>query len=199
MTVTVERQRETYSGEENSAIQFKSESSKAEDRKIVSYLWDFGDGNTSTEENPTHAYEKEGTYTATVTMKDDKGKESKELMTVDVDRIGATETEPNDRPEQANVIPFNTLLKGSFKDGDNKDTYTFNVSSPKEMNISVINECKINMAWVLFHESDMKKYVAGGQSNENILKGKFTAKPGKYYLYVYTTNAENGTYAVKVK
>ncbi|PED05103.1 collagenase [Bacillus pseudomycoides] len=198
MTVTVERARETYYGEENNAIQFKSDSSKAEDRKIVSYLWDFGDGNTSTEENPTHAYEKEGTYTATVTMKDDKGKESKEQMTVTVDRIGETEKEPNNDPERANVIPLNTLLKGSFKDEDYKDTYTFNVSSPKEMNISVINECKINMTWVLFHESDMKKYVAGGGSNENILKGKFTAKPGKYYLYVYTPG-ESGTYSVKVK
>ncbi|PEA55728.1 collagenase [Bacillus pseudomycoides] len=198
MTVNVDRARETYYGEENNAIQFKSDSSKAEDRKIISYLWDFGDGKTSTETNPTHAYEKEGTYTATLTMKDDKGKESKEQMTVNVDRIGETEKEPNNNPEQANVIPFNTLLKGSFKDKDYKDTYTFNVSSPKEMNISVINECKINMIWVLFHESDMKRYVAGESSNENILKGKFTAKPGKYYLYVYTPG-ENGTYSVKVK
>ncbi|MGR3779444.1 PKD domain-containing protein, partial [Bacillus paramycoides] len=201
MTVNVDRERETYYGEVNNAIQFKSNSSKAEDRKIVSYLWDFGDGNTSTEENPTHAYEKEGTYTATVTMKDDKGKESKEQMTVNVDRIGETEKEPNNNPEQANVIPFNTLLKGSFKDGDYKDIYTFNVSSPKEMNISVINESKINMIWVLFHESDMKKYVAGGNSDENIniLKGKFTAKPGKYYLYVYTPIPVMGTYAVNVQ
>ncbi|MGN7198315.1 pre-peptidase C-terminal domain-containing protein, partial [Bacillus mycoides] len=128
-----------------------------------------------------------------------KGKESKEQMTVNVDRIGETEKEPNNNPEQANVIPFNTLLKGSFKDEDYKDTYTFNVSSPKEMNISVINECKINMIWVLFHESDMKRNVAGESSNENILKGKFTAKPGKYYLYVYTPNPAMGTYAVKVQ
>ncbi|EOP59324.1 collagenase [Bacillus cereus VDM021] len=200
MTVNVDRARETYYGEANNAIQFKSDSSKAEDRKIVSYLWDFGDGNTSTEANPTHAYEKEGTYTATVTMKDDKGKESKEKMTVNVARIGGTEKEPNNNPEQANVIPFNTLLKGSFKDGDNKDTYTFNVSSPKEMNIFVTNECKINMFWVLFHESDMKKYVAGGRIPDgNILKEKLTAKPGKYYLYVYTADGKDGTYSVKVQ
>ncbi|PEE04066.1 collagenase ColA [Bacillus pseudomycoides] len=199
MTVNVDRTRETYYGEENNAIQFKSDNSKAEDRKIISYLWDFGDGKTSTEENPTHAYEKEGTYTATLTMKDDKGKESKEQMTVNVDRIGETEKEPNNNPEQANVIPFNTLLKGSFKDRDYKDTYTFNVSSSKDMNISVINECNINMIWVLFHESDMKKYVAGENSDGNILKGKFTAKPGKYYLYVYTPNSVMGTYSVKVQ
>ncbi|WP_429794385.1 collagenase [Bacillus toyonensis] len=203
MTVNVDRARETYYGEENSVIEFKSDSSKAEDRKIVSYLWDFGDGNKSTEANPTHAYEKEGTYTATLTMEDDQGKESKEQMTVNVDRIGETEKEPNNRLEQANVIPLNTLLKGSFKDEDYTDIYTFNVSSPKEMDILVKNECKINMMWVLFHESDMKNYVAAERPDENpggnILKGRFTAKTGKYYLYVYTPGGGNGTYSVKVQ
>ncbi|MBF7150021.1 collagenase ColA [Bacillus toyonensis] len=199
MTVNVDRARETYYGEENNAIEFKSDSSKVEDRKIVSYLWDFGDGNTSTEANPTHAYEKEGTYTATVTMKDDKGKESKEQMTVNVDRIGATETEPNSRFEQANVIPFNTLLKGSFKDTDYTDIYTFNVSSPKEIDISVINEGKINMIWALVHESDLRKTIAGGKPNGNTCREKVAVKPGKYYLCVYTTNSEDGTYAVKVQ
>ncbi|MCK5066653.1 MAG: PKD domain-containing protein [Bacteroidales bacterium] len=32
----------------------------------VSYLWDFGDGNTSTDENPSHTYEKGGVYTITL-------------------------------------------------------------------------------------------------------------------------------------
>ncbi|MED0987740.1 collagenase [Bacillus paramycoides] len=199
MTVNVDRARETYYGEENSTIQFKSDSAKAEDRKIISYLWNFGDGKTSTEANPTHAYEKEGTYTATLTMKDDKGKESKELMTVNVDRIGATETEPNSRFEQANVIPFNTLLKGSFKDEDYTDIYTFNVSSPKEIDISVINEGKINMIWALVHESDLRKTIAGGKPNGNTCREKVAVKPGKYYLCVYTINSEDGTYAVKVQ
>jgi len=34
-----------------------------------SYLWDFGDGNTSTEENPEHAYDLSGRYTVTLNAK----------------------------------------------------------------------------------------------------------------------------------
>ncbi|MCB0643817.1 MAG: PKD domain-containing protein, partial [Phaeodactylibacter sp.] len=34
----------------------------------VSWLWDFGDGNTSTEENPVHTYAQDGTYTVTLTV-----------------------------------------------------------------------------------------------------------------------------------
>lgn len=33
----------------------------------VSYLWDFGDGNTSTEENPEHIYSQNGNYDVTLT------------------------------------------------------------------------------------------------------------------------------------
>ncbi|MFH2096358.1 MAG: C25 family cysteine peptidase [Bacteroidota bacterium] len=33
----------------------------------TSYLWDFGDGNTSTDENPVHTYTANGTYTVTLT------------------------------------------------------------------------------------------------------------------------------------
>ena len=35
---------------------------------VDSYFWDFGDGNSSTEENPTHTYEDEATYTVILTV-----------------------------------------------------------------------------------------------------------------------------------
>ena len=34
------------------------------------FAWDFGDGSTSTEQNPTHVYQKEGEYTASLTVTD---------------------------------------------------------------------------------------------------------------------------------
>lgn len=35
---------------------------------ITSWYWDFGDGNTSTSQNPTHAYASAGTYTVTLSV-----------------------------------------------------------------------------------------------------------------------------------
>ena len=40
---------------------------------IVSYSWNFGDGGTSTQQNPTHTYSSAGNYTATLTVTDDDG------------------------------------------------------------------------------------------------------------------------------
>ncbi|MEL6191098.1 MAG: PKD domain-containing protein [Bacteroidota bacterium] len=38
------------------------------DTTIQSYLWDFGDGNTSAAQNPSHAYANPGTYTVSLTV-----------------------------------------------------------------------------------------------------------------------------------
>lgn len=46
-----------YSGIVNEEIQFHSDGTKSENGKVTSYLWNFGDGTTSTEANPTHVYE----------------------------------------------------------------------------------------------------------------------------------------------
>jgi PKD repeat protein len=37
---------------------------------VADWLWDFGDGNTSTEENPTHIYQDAGDYDVTLTITD---------------------------------------------------------------------------------------------------------------------------------
>ena len=64
-----------------SEITFSNKSEKAE-----SYLWDFGDGNTSTDKEPKHAFEKAGTYTVTLTAKDAKEKENITTQTIRVER-----------------------------------------------------------------------------------------------------------------
>lgn len=48
-------------------------SASDQDGSIVSYAWDFGDSAASTAQNPSHVYSSAGTYTAVLTVTDDKG------------------------------------------------------------------------------------------------------------------------------
>jgi hypothetical protein len=43
------------------------------DGSVVSYLWDFGDGSTSTETSPSYEYSASGVYLVSVTVSDDDG------------------------------------------------------------------------------------------------------------------------------
>ncbi len=66
------------------AVTFKNTSKNA-----TSYAWDFGDGNKATEENPTHTYTKDGTYTVKLTATNAGGSADK-TTTVTVDNLVIT-------------------------------------------------------------------------------------------------------------
>ena len=53
--------------------------------------WDFGDGNTSTELNPTHTYAEAGTYTVTLSLTDVCGNSASHSATISVSPIGVLE------------------------------------------------------------------------------------------------------------
>ena len=59
-----------------------TDSSYDEDGSIVSYHWDFGDGNTSNERNPSHAYNQEGTYSVSLTVKDNDGASNAKTVSI---------------------------------------------------------------------------------------------------------------------
>lgn len=54
------------------AVQFTDQSYDP-DGTVVAWSWDFGDGATSTEQNPMHIYASEGTYTVASTVTDNDG------------------------------------------------------------------------------------------------------------------------------
>ena len=65
-----------YSGAPGTAIAFSSAGSTDPDGTISAYAWTFGDGSTSTAENPSHTYDAAGSYTVTLKVTDDAGADS---------------------------------------------------------------------------------------------------------------------------
>jgi len=81
---------------EGQTVQFNDKST-AYDDGVVSWYWNFGDGNSSSAQNPYHQYERNGTYDVTLTVHD--GDESASQKTV---KIMVQDTSPTVSPLTAN-------------------------------------------------------------------------------------------------
>jgi PKD repeat protein len=68
-TPTADFSSNVTSGTAPLSVQFTDQSTGSP----TSYAWDFGDGTTSTEQNPKHTYKTSGTYTVTQTVTNDAG------------------------------------------------------------------------------------------------------------------------------
>lgn len=65
------------------SVDFTDTSSDA-NNDIESWMWDFGDGNSSTEQSPSHTYAADGSYVVTLTVTDSEGNSDSHSMTVSV-------------------------------------------------------------------------------------------------------------------
>jgi len=64
-------------GKTGKSISFSSSGTIDPDGDVLLYLWDFGDGSTSTVKNPTHKYNKAGKYIVNLKVSDNKFSEEK--------------------------------------------------------------------------------------------------------------------------
>ena len=90
----------------NKAVQFTDQSTDV-DGSVSGWDWTFGDGETSTEQNPTHSYTAIGTYTVTLTVTDNEGAEGTVSKQVSVAKAGAdvmTYSYPNPASTQATIV-----------------------------------------------------------------------------------------------
>lgn len=71
-----------YTGIAGTAVTFDGSASSDSDGSIISYEWDFGDGNTSSDMNPENTYSTTGTYTVTLKVTDDDNAESTDTASV---------------------------------------------------------------------------------------------------------------------
>ena len=96
----------------NETIYFNASSSYDPDGSIVSYFWDFGDGNNATGVTVSHAYVDKGSYTVTLTVSDNDGETSS---------ISSTKTVLNRSPTASFVYSPSSPIAG--------ETVTFDASS----------------------------------------------------------------------
>ncbi len=88
-------------------ISFTDTSTDA-DGEIVNWTWHLGDGNISYEQNPTHKYLDNGTYTVKLTVKDDEGATDTKEEKIIVSNVKpkAAFTHDPDKPEVDEEITF---------------------------------------------------------------------------------------------
>ncbi|MEJ2454194.1 MAG: PKD domain-containing protein [Candidatus Thiodiazotropha sp.] len=102
-----------YSGIAGQPISFSSAGSNDPDGTTLSYVWDFGDGNSSTQANPSHAYSAAGGYTATLTVTDADGASDSQTATVTVSESQPVSDVSINSTSQ-NGVPGNPVPEQSF-------------------------------------------------------------------------------------
>ena len=92
----------------------------------TSYIWDFGDGNTSTDKNPVHAYASDGVFTITLTATGEGGEDiSSKSVTIAYPNAVAQFTMDKPAAEPGDTIHFTNTSENSisyswdFGDGQN--------------------------------------------------------------------------------
>lgn len=81
-------------GSANQTILFDVSISVGPDAEIISYTWDFGDGTTGTEKNPSHVYTKPGVYSVVLMVVDNMGNSNQETFLITIG-AGAEATAQN--------------------------------------------------------------------------------------------------------
>lgn len=83
-TITVDLQVDTFSGPIPLEVTFDATGSRADDARIISYTWNFGDGSTEVigSARQTHVFQQVGEYQVSVELLTDSGDRAEESITV---------------------------------------------------------------------------------------------------------------------
>ncbi|MBB2914603.1 glucose/arabinose dehydrogenase/PKD repeat protein [Streptosporangium becharense] len=124
------------SGKTPLTVKFSSAGSADPEGGALTYAWDFGDGTTSTDPNPTKTYTTEGEYSATLTVRDPQGNSGTASVVI---------TAGNTAPTVAIETPDPGRL---FTWGDTVP-FTIKVTDPEDTDIDC---AKVKMTYVLGHD-----------------------------------------------
>ncbi|MDX3488952.1 MULTISPECIES: PQQ-dependent sugar dehydrogenase [Streptomyces] len=118
-------------------VSFSSVGSADPEGGNLSYAWDFGDGATSTDPNPSHTYTTAGTFDPTLTVTDPEGLTGTASLVV---------TAGNSAP----TVTLNTPADGSLFSFGDSVPFTVSVSDPED---GTIDCSKVKVTYLLGHDS----------------------------------------------
>ncbi|WP_031427815.1 PKD domain-containing protein [Flavimarina sp. Hel_I_48] len=124
---------------------------------LLSYLWDFSDGETSEDVNPVHVYNELGTYNAKLTVTDENGLEDSAIITITVAEnvaplaLASADLIEGQAPLKVNFTGDNssddlaiTNYQWNFGNDQTSEeinpTYTFEESGVYEVSLTVTDE-----------------------------------------------------------
>ncbi|WP_424569904.1 PQQ-dependent sugar dehydrogenase [Streptomyces sp. CH-036] len=119
------------------AVSFSSAGSADPEGGNLTYAWDFGDGATSTDPNPSHTYTTAGTYNPTLTVTDPEGLTGTASLVV---------TAGNTAP----TVTLTTPADGSLFSFGDSVPFTVTVSDPED---GTVDCSKVKVTYLLGHDS----------------------------------------------
>ncbi|MDJ1640933.1 PQQ-dependent sugar dehydrogenase [Streptomyces pakalii] len=119
------------------AVSFSSAGSADPEGGNLTYAWDFGDGATSTDPNPSHTYTTAGTYNPTLTVTDPEGLTGTASLVV---------TAGNTAP----TVTLTTPADGSLFSFGDSVPFTVSVSDPED---GTVDCSKVKVTYLLGHDS----------------------------------------------
>ena len=137
----------------------------------TAWLWDFGDGSTSTEQNPVHTYHTADTFAVSLTV---TGKQGSDTETRENYIIV---TDPSVITGKGEQVPVSFALSQNYPNPFNPST---------QIEYDVKTSCKVNLFIYNLHGQIVKKFVNSLQ------------QPGKYAINVNLQDIPSGIYFYKI-
>ncbi|MFJ6070856.1 carbohydrate-binding protein [Streptomyces sp. NPDC093065] len=118
-------------------VRFSSQGSSDPEGGPLSYAWDFGDGSTSTQADPSHTYTTKGTFRPTLTVKDPEGLTGTASLVI---------TTGNTAP----TVTFQTPADGALFSFGDTVPFRVQVTDPED---TTVDCARVKVTYLLGHDS----------------------------------------------